>query len=36
MNEMRQRYLRAPVQEDLKSRMVFIGGPRQVFGVHEN
>jgi uncharacterized protein len=30
MNEVRQRYLRGPVEEDLKGRMVFIGGPRQV------
>jgi predicted AAA+ superfamily ATPase len=30
MNEIRQRYLKEPVEEDLKTRMVFIGGPRQV------
>jgi len=30
MNEIRQRYLKETVEEDLKSRMVFIGGPRQV------
>lgn len=30
MNEIRQRYLRESVEEDLKSRMVFIGRPRQV------
>ncbi len=30
MIDIRQRYLRNPVEADLKSRMVFIGGPRQV------
>jgi len=30
MTEIRQRYLKKPVEEDLKTRMVFIGGPRQV------
>ncbi|MCF8144859.1 MAG: AAA family ATPase [Deltaproteobacteria bacterium] len=30
MNEIHQRYLKEPVEDDLKSRMVFIGGPRQV------
>ena len=30
MIEIRDRYLRKYVLEDLKSRMVFVGGPRQV------
>ncbi|MGD9974239.1 MAG: ATP-binding protein [Desulfatirhabdiaceae bacterium] len=30
MIDIRQRYMRNPVEADLKSRMVFIGGPRQV------
>ena len=30
MEEMRARYLKNPVVADLKDRMVFVGGPRQV------
>jgi len=30
MVEFRQRYIKIPVADDLKTRMVFIGGPRQV------
>jgi len=30
MTRIRERYLKAPVAEDLKGRMVFMGGPRQV------
>ena len=30
MDDIRRRYLKESVQEDLKTRMVFIGGPRQV------
>lgn len=30
METIRQHYLRDPVKEDLQSRMVFVGGPRQV------
>ena len=30
MKELRGRYLKGPVEEDLSERMVFIGGPRQV------
>ncbi len=30
MKELQKRYLKGPVDEDLKSRMVFVGGPRQV------
>jgi uncharacterized protein len=30
MDDIRRRYLKESVKEDLKTRMVFIGGPRQV------